>query len=96
VYLMRNYGRGAAGAFRLGRGHGVDSRGCGWARVLVMFAVGVANLWWMAALTAVMAYEKTGAGGNRAVPVTGIALLALAALVFAHPAWLPEALAGPR
>ena len=28
--------------------------------MLVAFAAGVANLWWMAALTAVMVFEKTG------------------------------------
>ncbi len=36
--------------------------------MLLMFAAGVANLWWMAGLTALMVYEKTGAAGRRAVP----------------------------
>jgi predicted metal-binding membrane protein len=62
--------------------------------MLVMFAAGVANLWWMAALTAVMVYEKTGRSGDRAVPVVGVVLLSWAVLVFAHPAWLPTAFAG--
>jgi predicted metal-binding membrane protein len=59
--------------------------------MLVGFAAGVANLWWMAALTAVMAYEKVGRRGEVLVPVVGTALLALAALVLVHPAWLPRA-----
>jgi predicted metal-binding membrane protein len=59
-----------------------------------MFAAGVASLWWMAALTALMVYEKTGAVGRRAVPVAGVALVAWGALVVAHPAWLPTVLAG--
>jgi predicted metal-binding membrane protein len=67
---------------------------CCWALMLLMFAAGVANLWWMAGLTALMVYEKTGAGGRRAVPVAGIALLACAALVLAHPHWLPALLGG--
>jgi predicted metal-binding membrane protein len=62
--------------------------------MLLMFAAGVANLWWMAALTALMIYEKTGVGGRRAVPVAGITLLACAVLVFAHPHWLPAILGG--
>jgi hypothetical protein len=33
-------------------------------------------------------------GGRRAVPVAGIALLACAALVLAHPHWLPPILGG--
>ena len=62
--------------------------------MLLMFAAGVANLWWMAGLTALMVYEKTGSGGRRAVPVAGIVLLACAALVLAHPPWLPAILGG--
>jgi hypothetical protein len=41
-----------------------------------------------------MVYEKTGADGRRAVPLAGIALLACAALVLAHPHWLPALLGG--
>ena len=89
VYLVRHYERGTAGAFRLGRGHGVYCLGCCWALMLVMFGAGVANLWWMAGLTALMVYEKTAPGGRRAVSVAGVVLLALAVLVFAHPPWLP-------
>jgi predicted metal-binding membrane protein len=51
--------------------------------MLVMFGAGVASLWWMAALTALMVYEKTAPGGRRAVPIAGVALLAVAALTFA-------------
>jgi predicted metal-binding membrane protein len=79
-YLLGNYERGARGGFRLGRGHGVYCLGCCWALMLVMFAAGVASLWWMAALTAVMVYEKTAPTGRRAVPVAGVALLSLALL----------------
>jgi predicted metal-binding membrane protein len=92
VYLLRRYGRGAGQAFRLGRGHGVFCLGCCWALMLLMFAVGMANLAWMAVLAAVMAYEKTGRHGRRLTPVVGVALLALAALVLVHPGWLPAAL----
>jgi predicted metal-binding membrane protein len=94
LYLLRNYQRGVGGAFRLGRGHGLYCLGCCWALMLVAFAAGVANLWWMVALTALMVYEKTRPRGRRAVPVAGITLLAFAALVLAHPGWLPEILGG--
>jgi predicted metal-binding membrane protein len=77
-YLLSNYERGVRGGFRLGRGHGVYCLGCCWALMLVMFAAGVASLWWMAALTALMVYEKTAPGGRRIVPVAGVALLSLA------------------
>jgi predicted metal-binding membrane protein len=93
-YLLEHYRRGPGGAFALGRRHGLFCLGCCWALMLLMFAAGVANLWWMAGLTALMAYEKTGARGARAVPVAGVVLLVWAAVVLAHPAWLPGALAG--
>lgn len=94
AYLLPRYRRGTRSAFALGRSHGWFCVGCCWALMLVMFAAGVANLLWMAALTALMVYEKTGPGGRRAVPVAGLFLIAFAALVLAHPAWLPAAVAG--
>jgi len=89
AFLLKHYDRGTAAAFRLGRKHGLFCLGCCWALMLVMFGAGVANLWWMPALAVLMFYEKTGRYGDRAVPVAGLALLALATLVFLHPAWLP-------
>jgi predicted metal-binding membrane protein len=80
AYLLRHYRRGIGPAFRIGAGHGLFCVGCCWALMLVMFAAGVANLWWMAALTALMVYEKTSAEGRRAVPVAGFVLLSLAAI----------------
>jgi predicted metal-binding membrane protein len=88
-YLLGHYRRGAGNAFRLGSGHGLFCLGCCWALMLVMFAAGVAMLWWMAALTAVMVYEKTGRYGARLTPVVGVALLGLSAIAFAHPPWFP-------
>ena len=88
-YLLGHYRRGTAGAFRLGFGHGVFCLGCCWALMLVMFAAGVAMLWWMAALTAVMVYEKIGRYGRQLTPAVGLALLVLAGIAFAHPSWFP-------
>ena len=88
-YLLSHYRRGAANAFRLGSGHGLFCLGCCWALMLVMFAAGVAMLWWMAALTLVMVYEKTGRHGRALTPVVGVSLLVLSAVAFAHPPWFP-------
>jgi len=62
--------------------------------MLVMFAAGVANLWWMAALAVLMFYEKVGRAGDMVAPVAGVVLLSLAALVLVHPVWLPPVLGG--
>lgn len=89
VYLLRHYGRGTGRAFQIGTGHGLFCLGCCWALMLVSFAVGVANLPWMAVLTAVMVFEKTGRGGERGVIPIGIAFLVLGASVIANPPWMP-------
>jgi predicted metal-binding membrane protein len=94
AFLLAHYDRGPRSAFRLGRDHGLFCLGCCWALMLVMFAAGVANLWWMAALTGLMVIEKTAPSGGRSVPATGLVLLAWGALVIAQPAWLPTVLAG--
>jgi predicted metal-binding membrane protein len=87
-YLLRHYRRGTGAAFRLGAGHGMFCVGCCWALMLVAFAAGVANLWWMAALTAVMVFEKTGPAGQRGVRPIGLGLIVLGILVLADPAAL--------
>jgi predicted metal-binding membrane protein len=84
AFVRRYYERGTAGAARLGARHGLFCVGCCWALMLVMFAVGVASLVWMAALTGVMVVEKTTPGGARSVPSTGWALLACAAALFVY------------
>lgn len=87
AFLLPRYRRGTHAAFRLGREHGLFCLGCCWALMLVGFAAGVANLWWMAALTAIMVVEKTIPGGDRLGPV-GIGLIVSGALVLLDPAWL--------
>ena len=86
TYLMHRYARGTAAAFHIGSGHGLFCVGCCWALMLVTFAAGFANLWWMAALTALMVYEKTGRYGKQIVPVVGVLLLACGVLVMAFRA----------
>jgi predicted metal-binding membrane protein len=39
-----------AGALRMGLHHGAHCLGCCWALMLVLFAVGIMNLWWVAAM----------------------------------------------
>ena len=89
AYLRRHYRRGPGAAFRLGWGHGLYCLGCCWALMLVMFAVGVSDLRWMAALAGLMAYEKIGRHGQAVAAAAGVVALALALLVALHPVWLP-------
>jgi predicted metal-binding membrane protein len=64
------------GVFRLGLGQGLYCLGCCGAMMLVMFAVGVMNVMWMAALGVAMTVEKI-ARGNRLTYGLGAALIAV-------------------
>ena len=79
------------GVLRLGLKQGLYCLGCCWAMMLVMFALGVMNVIWMAALGAVMTLEKLGTG-RRFTYALGAVLIAaglgfvLTALVTHWPA----------
>lgn len=88
-FIWRYYGRGVGPAWQLGIRHGLFCLGCCWALMLMMFALGIENLVWMAWLTGIMVIEKTMPAGRRLVPVVGVALVVWGALVLLHPAWLP-------
>ena len=80
---------GPARAFSLGLDHGLTCLGCCWSLMLVMFAAGVASLVWMAALTAVMVYEKAGSQGSRLPRFVGATLVVWGTLVVVHRAGFP-------
>jgi predicted metal-binding membrane protein len=80
-FLVRHYRRGRGAAFELGLRHGAFCLGCCWALMLLMFAVGVASLVWMAVLTALMVYEKTGQRGEWVARYAGVIFLMMAAVV---------------
>ncbi|MGZ8514205.1 MAG: DUF2182 domain-containing protein [Candidatus Limnocylindrales bacterium] len=73
------------GWFRVGLDHGLDCLGSSWGLMLLMFAEGFANLWWMAALTAVMVYEVNGRHGPRAARLAGVGLLVASLIVLSAP-----------
>lgn len=58
-FFFANWTSERAGVFRLGLRQGAYCVGCCWATMLLMFAVGVMNIVWMAALGLVVAIEKT-------------------------------------
>src|SRR3954470_1429958 len=57
-FFFANWTADPRGVFRLGFHQGLYCLGCCWAMMLLMFAVGVMNVIWMAALGAIMAVEK--------------------------------------
>ena len=57
-FFFANWTAEPLGVFRLGLRQGLYCLGCCWAMMLLMFAVGVMNVVWMAALGTVMTIEK--------------------------------------
>lgn len=57
-YFADNWTPRAGGVYRQGIEQGLDCLGCCWALMVVMFAVGVMNVVWIAVIGAVMTVEK--------------------------------------
>jgi predicted metal-binding membrane protein len=60
-FFSANWSESPRDIFRLGVRQGLYCVGCCWAMMLVMFAVGVMNVIWMATLGFIMAAEKNAA-----------------------------------
>ena len=80
-FLMSTWRDGLAGAFQMGSRHGVYCLGCCWALMGVLFAVGVMNLLWVAALTFLVLVEKIGPFGAHAARAAGAVMIVAGLLV---------------
>jgi predicted metal-binding membrane protein len=95
TFFLANWTAQPRGVFRLGVRQGFYCLGCCWAMMLLMFAVGVMSVIWMALLGIVMAIEKINST-MRFSRVIGAIFLAIgfaviAASVMAHwPAKIGE------
>ena len=72
-FLTRHWGRGP---FRAGVHHGLFCLGCCWILMVLLFAFGLMNLLWIAALALLVLVEKVLPIGGRMSHVTGVALIA--------------------
>ena len=82
-FLMINWRDGHTGALRMGIRHGAYCLGCCWALMCVLFAVGVMNLIWVAALTAFVLVEKIGPAGAVVARIAGAAMIIFGVLLAA-------------
>jgi predicted metal-binding membrane protein len=83
-FLSRHYRPGASGALRMGLIHGAWCLGCCWALMLLLFAGGVMNLAWIAALTLLVAAEKLLPAGRWISRLAGAACLGYGAVLLAQ------------
>jgi predicted metal-binding membrane protein len=80
-FFFANWTAEPRGVFRLGVRQGLYCLGCCWAMMLLMFAVGVMNVVWMAALGTVMTIEKVGTTTRFSRALGAVFVLCGAALI---------------
>lgn len=67
------------GGFTLGLANGLFCLGCCWALMLLLFAGGIMNLWWIFGITIFVLLEKIAPLGRQSAWGSGIILLGLGA-----------------
>jgi predicted metal-binding membrane protein len=85
-FFFANWKTTPRGVFKLGVRQGLFCLGCCWAMMLVMFAVGIMNVVWMAALGIVMTMEKIGTGKRFSYAV-GVGSIAIGIAFIARAHW---------
>jgi predicted metal-binding membrane protein len=84
AFLAGHWREGAAGALAMGLRHGLYCVGCCWALMLLLFAAGVMNLLWVAAIAIFVLVEKLAPQGHVISRVAGVALVAWGGWVLMH------------
>jgi predicted metal-binding membrane protein len=88
-YFLESWREGPGGALRMGMHHGLYCVGCCWGLMLVLLALGVMSLFWMAVIAVLIFAEKVLRVGARFAPVIGIALIAFGLWIAIAPATVP-------
>jgi predicted metal-binding membrane protein len=78
-FFLTHWRAGHAGALRMGMSHGLYCVGCCAMLMLLLFAVGVMNLAWVATIAALVLVEKLLPAGRITARAAGAVLIALAA-----------------
>jgi predicted metal-binding membrane protein len=85
-FLAREWREGAAGGFLMGLRHGLFCVGCCWALMTLLFAAGVMNLLWVAAITAFVLVEKLLPPGRLVGRIAGTLLMCWGVFLLARGA----------
>lgn len=75
IFLATRWRDGLRGAWQLGMHHGLYCTGCCWMLMLLLFVLGVMNLFWIAALAALVLIEKMLPRVRWVSPVSGVLLI---------------------
>lgn len=88
-FLFHGWREGRVGALRMGAEHGAYCVGCCWGLMVILFALGVMSLVWMAVVAAVIFTEKATPVGARLTRPVAVAFVALGIWLAAAPSSVP-------
>ena len=88
-FLLARWRPGTRGALLMGGEHGLWCAGCCWALMVVLFAVGVMSVAWMAVIALVVFAEKVLPGGRRLTLGIAAALVVLGLWIALAPGSVP-------
>ena len=89
-FILGGWRPGWFGALRMGSAHGAYCVGCCWGLMIVLFALGVMSLFWMALVAGVIFVQKIIPWGERFTTALAVALVALGIWVAAAPGSVPD------
>ena len=88
-FVLRRWRDGPVGAARMGAAHGAYCIGCCAGLMLILFALGVMSLLWMAIVAALVFAEKVGPAGDRLSPLVAVTLVGAGIWIAVDPGSFP-------
>jgi predicted metal-binding membrane protein len=89
MHFILQWRDGLGGAVRMGTEHGAYCVGCCWGLMIVLFALGVMSLFWMAVVAALIFAQKVLPYGDKLSRVFAVAFVAFGIWLAAAPASVP-------
>jgi predicted metal-binding membrane protein len=88
-FILHGWHEGRIGALRMGGEHGLYCVGCCWGLIVILFALGVMSLFWMAAVAGIIFAEKVLPQRLRLSRIFALAFVALGIWVGVAPSSVP-------
>jgi predicted metal-binding membrane protein len=88
-FVLHGWRPGLRGALRMGAEHGAYCVGCCWGLMVVLFALGVMSLTWMAVVAGLIFVQKVLPGGTRLTRVFAVAFVAAGVWIASSPGSVP-------
>ena len=88
-FLLHRWRKGVVGAVQMGAEHGAYCVGCCWGLMIVLFALGVMSLTWMAVVAALIFAQKLLPRGEQLTRIFAVAFVAAGMWVAAAPGSVP-------